>query len=205
MSTRPFVIVCAVDLSEFAPSVIEHALDQAHRHRTVDLHFLTVVETSKHFFSHGQPTSLDLENTDEQLRELVEESLPAFADSSAEVKRKLRFHTRAGAAEDEIVELAHEARADRIVLGRHGARKRRAKMGGIAGKVVEAAPCTVHVVQLGDYEGAREDFEQCIQCMQSREDTGGDVWFCAEHSEGRAPRLMRSVGVSTPTPGWGVF
>ena len=204
-TSRTRVVVCAVDLSEYSLPVIEHALDEAHRLADVDLHFVHVVEHTKTLFAQAGIDSLEVARAEAALQTLVAESLPAFEDANLGAQRKVRFHTRVGIPDEEIVELCHEARADRLVVGRHGARIRRGKMGGIASRVLESAPCTVHVVRLTDYEGADEDRAQCKLCIDTREQSGGEQWFCREHSEGRVPRLMESVGVSSPVPGWGIF
>ncbi len=205
ISSRARVVVCAVDLSEYSLPVIEHALDEAHRLANVDVHVIHVVEQTKRLFAQADIDSLEVTRAETTLRTLVAESLPAFEDENLDAQRKVRFHIRIGKPDEEIVELCHEARADRLVVGRHGARIRRGKMGGIASRVVEASPCTVHVVRMADYEGIDEDLAQCPQCIDTREQSGGDQWFCREHSEGRVPRLMESVGVSSPIPGWGIF
>ncbi len=205
MSSRAITIICAVDFSEFAPSAIEHAFSEAHLYTNVALHFITVLEGTG-VLGRSQPTVAELEETDTKLRSLVEETLPAFADDrGSPATRILRFHTRSGKPNEEIVELAFEARADRIIVGRHGALTRRGKMGSIAVRVVEAAPCTVHVVQLANYNRDQDEFPQCASCVELRESSGGASWFCPEHSEGRSPRLMRSIGITTPISGWGMF
>lgn len=205
MSTRPFSIVCAVDLSEISASVVEHALSEAYRHRQVGLHFMTVIETRKGRFAHDEPSESDLQEAGDKLRALVSESLPAFADARKDLHRSLLFHMRVGKADEEIVELAMEARADRIVVGRHRRHRHRGMLGGISAAVVNTAPCTVEIVQVVDYGQTEEDYDQCSLCVQVREQSGGNRWFCSEHSVGRSPRLTRSVGITTPTPGWGIF
>ena len=205
MSSRAFHIVCGLDLSEYSPAIIEQALDEAHRRPHVTLHFITVLEEGKGVFTSKQPTEAELEDADTRLRFLVAETLPAFADENAERQRLLRFHTRAGTPDTEIVELAFESRAERIIVGRHGAKVRRGTMGSIAARVVEAAPCTVHVVQLTDYEGVEDDYDRCPECAQIREQELEGAWFCKAHLDGRSKRLARSrVGISLPAPGWGV-
>ncbi|MGE3457857.1 MAG: hypothetical protein AB7O24_22275, partial [Kofleriaceae bacterium] len=41
---RRYCMVIALDQSEYAEIVLEHALDQAGRHQSLDLHFTTVIE-----------------------------------------------------------------------------------------------------------------------------------------------------------------
>lgn len=204
MSSRPYSLVCAVDLSESSSAVIAHALSEAHRHREVSVQFLTVCETKKGRFSKTDPMLSDLEEADKKLRALVRDSLPAFADSE-ESKRTLRFHARAGKADEQILELAQEARADRIVVGHHSNERHSKSPGGIAAAVVNAAPCTVEIVQVPNYSAPEHNYERCAECVRVRESSGGNQWFCKEHSDGRTPRLSGSVGITSPTPGWGIF
>src|SRR5690349_14478159 len=46
--TRRYRIVVGVDLTEYSHIVIEHALDQAARHQSPELHFVHVQESRKH-------------------------------------------------------------------------------------------------------------------------------------------------------------
>lgn len=205
MSNRAFSLVCAVDLSEISPAVIEHALSEAHRHPDVSMHFLTVCERQKGRFLKKDPVLADLQEADKKLRALVYESLPTFTDASDDTKRQLRFHTRTGKADEQILELALEARADRVIMGRHSNESRRRPMGGISAAVVKAAVCTVEIVQPPNYEVVEDEDEACAECVLVRERSGGERWFCEEHSDGRVPRLSRSVGKTSPVSGWGIF
>lgn len=205
MSNRAFSLVCAVDLSEISPAVIEHALSESHRHRDVSMHFLTVCEPQKGRFLKKAPEVADIEEADKKLRALVRESLPTFADASEGSKRQLRFHTRCGKAEEQILELALESRADRVILGRHSNEKHRRTMGGISAAVVNEAVCTVEVVQIPNYGVVEEDYETCAECVLVRERSGGERWFCEEHSDGREPRLSGNLGITSPVSGWGIF
>lgn len=205
MSTRSFSLVCAVDLSEMSPAVILHALSEAHRHDNVRLHFLTTVEKSKGRFKSVEPAPGDLEKANQDLVALVQESLPAFVEEGGTATRTLHFHTRLGKADEQILELALEARADRIIVGRHSLDHHQKKLGGISAAVVNRAPCTVEVVQIVDYGPSDDEMEQCEECVKVRESSGGERWFCKEHSDGRMPRLSGSVGITSHTPGWGIF
>jgi nucleotide-binding universal stress UspA family protein len=205
MPTRAFSLVCAVDLSEMSSAIIEHALSEAQRRSDVSMHFLTVCEPRKGRFTKTDPVQSDLEEADKKIRELVRESLPTFAVGGDQAKRQVRFHTRTGKAAEQILELALEARADRVIVGRHSNERHRRPIGGVTAAVVNAASCTVEVVQIPSYGEVKEDYEQCHECVKVRERSGGNKWFCAEHNDGRAPRLSGSVGVSSPISGWGIF
>jgi nucleotide-binding universal stress UspA family protein len=205
MPNRPFTIVCAVDLSENSPAVIEHALSESLRHRDVSMHFLTVCEPKKGRFLKKEPVLADIEEADQKLRALVRESLPTFDNTEDDTKRQLIFHTRSGRADDQILELALEARADRVVIGRHSNERHLRTLGGIAATVVNTAVCTVEVVQIPNYGVIEEDYETCAECVLVRERSGGEQWFCGEHNEGREPRLSGNLGVTSPVTGWGIF
>ena len=205
MSNRPFSLVCAVDLSENSSAVIEHALSESRRHRDVSMHFLTVCESKKGRFLKKDPELADMEAADQKLRALVRESLPTFDKTEEDTKRQLRFHTRCGRADDQILELALEARADRVVIGRHGNERHLRTLGGISAAVVNAAVCTVEVVQVADYGVIEEDYDNCPECVLVREVSGGERWFCEVHSDGREPRLSGNLGVTSPVTGWGIF
>jgi hypothetical protein len=63
----------------------------------------------------------------------------------------------------------------------------------------------VEIVRTADYGEIENNYEQCAECVTVRERSGGSRWFCEEHSDGRMPRLSGSVGITSPTPGWGLF
>src|SRR5689334_23019742 len=98
-------IVVALDLSEYSEIVLEHALDQASRHQSVDLHFLAVTD---------QVTKAD--DLKRRLGNLVLEGLDGF-DSS---EWRARLHVRVGRPGEEIAALAAELSAHLIVVGRFG-------------------------------------------------------------------------------------
>ena len=188
--------------------VIEHALAEAHRLPWVGLHFITVVEPSKGRFTTKEPSDEDLQSADASLRQMVGEILPTFSSDEPDSKRSLRFHTRTGKADEQIIELAMEARADLLVIGSHSKGKKTAHrkvLGGISAAVVNQAPCTVEVVRIADYEGTDEDYAACPACVAVRASSHGNQWFCPEHSDGRVPRLSGRVGLSSPVSGWGIF
>lgn len=184
--------------------VVEHALSQTNHHRDLSLHFLTVCEPQKGRFLKKDPVLDDLQEADRKLRALVRENLPTFVNALEDSKRQLRFHTRSGKADEQILELALEARADRVIIGRHSNENHR-RMGGISAAVVNAAVCTVEVVQIANYGAIEEDYATCSECVLVREKSGGERWFCNEHNDGRAPRLSGSVGKTSAVSGWGMF
>jgi nucleotide-binding universal stress UspA family protein len=196
--SRPFTIVCGVDLSESSNLVIERALAEGSRHPHVAIHFCTVIEP-------GELSDDEVKQVGESLRSLVGECLPAFSDESTMSNRRLRFHVRSGRPEEQLLELAFEARTDLVVVGGHSAAKRYEKRFRIGEFMTSAAHCTVYVVRVADYDEVSEDYASCSACVRTREESDGNRWFCEKHSSGRIPRLTDHIGITTPTPGWGIF
>ncbi len=157
-------IVVALDRSEYAEIVLEHALDQAARHEHPDLHFVTVVSDEKH-----------LAETKEQLAELVLEGLDAFRDHGPDWHARL--HVRAGKPAREIVALAQDVNADLLIVGRFGTHGGR--LGSTAIQVLGLATCPTLAVSLVD-----RPVEQphCLKCVDIRAESDGEIWFCPNHS-----------------------
>ncbi|HEU0035805.1 MAG TPA: universal stress protein [Kofleriaceae bacterium] len=168
---RRFPIVIALDRSEYAEIVLEHALDQAKRHDAPDLHIITVVEDPK----------LDLEPIKAWLGRLVLEGLDTFRDGQD--SWRTRIHVRCGRPAEEITNLAAEISADLIVVGRYGMHHPKRSL---AMTVIEQATCPTLVVGLTDHE--IEIQPQCRECMKLREESDGERWFCDAHA---APGRMR--------------
>jgi nucleotide-binding universal stress UspA family protein len=177
---RYFRIVIALDLSQYAEVVLEHALDQAARHDTVDLHFLVVVDNDR-----------DLEQCKEKLATLV---MPAL-DDLRRVSWRARLHVRRGKAWEQIAELAAEVSAHLVVIGRFGVHHRRRRIGAVASRVIDLVTCPTLVVGLLDHE--LETQEQCPDCVAVREQTQGEQLFCARHASDRT-----ISGLLGPTSVW---
>lgn len=170
-ATRRHLIVIALDDSEYAPIVVEHALDQAVRHAAVDLHFVTVVRRERDVDAAGQRLS-------RQVLEGVEYVRGATGDV------RLRLHVRTGDTVDEIARLAGELDADLLVCGRFYAHGRRRSA---ATALVDVAPCPTLVVGLTEHT---VETEQCADCAAVRVATDAEVWFCDVHRGD--PRLHSS-------------
>jgi len=167
---RRYRIVAALDLSEYAEIVLEHALDQAARHDAPFLHFLAVEE-------HAKEPSDELK---QRLTQLVVGQIDTFRDDKRDWRARL--HVRAGRPAEQIAELAGEVQADLLVVGRFGVHqgKKRRRIGSVADAVLELAPCPTLIVQLTQHEVEAE--RACPACAEIRERTDGESWFCAEHS-----------------------
>jgi nucleotide-binding universal stress UspA family protein len=162
-----FRIVVALDLSEYAEIVLEYALDQAARHSTPDLHFLTVVHDDK---------DQTVEDAKTKLARIVLEGLE---NVSQRTDWRARLHVRAGRAHEEIVALAGEIDAHLVVIGRFGVRRGLRRLGSVAHRVIENAHCPVLAVNLVVRE--IESQPQCPDCVRVRAETEGERWFCDAH------------------------
>lgn len=159
--TRRYRIVVALDLSEYAEVVLEHALDLAARHAAPELHFLTVVPG-------GTTDLVDVKN---RLADLVLDGLGNVGDRAA--GWHARLHVRAGKPAEEIVALASDVDADLIALGRFGVHR------AIARRVLDDAPCPVLAIKMID---RAPEQPQCAACVQVRADSDGERWFCDQHA-----------------------
>jgi nucleotide-binding universal stress UspA family protein len=164
MTPTRFCIVVALDDSEYAEIVLEHAIDQAARHDAVDFHAIAVVDDE------DRATGVK-----QRLAELVTQALDMLHGTW-----RAHLHVRAGKPANEIPNLAADVRADLIVVGRFGLHHPKKPLGSIATAVIEAAPCPTLVVGLVDR--SPDARPQCAKCAAVREATDGERWFCDAHS-----------------------
>jgi nucleotide-binding universal stress UspA family protein len=159
-------IVVAIDLSEYAEVVLEHALDQAARHDQSELHFVTVV-----------PDARLMAVTKKRLADIVRDGLDVFRDGH--VDWRARMHVRVGKPAEEIVALADDVEADLIVVGRFSQHRRR--VGSTAQRVLDLASSpTLAINQLGK---SVAEHAQCPDCARVRSSSDGEVWFCDRHRD----------------------
>jgi nucleotide-binding universal stress UspA family protein len=185
MQREHYRVVVALDLSEYAEIVLEHALDQAARHPSPDLHFVHVIE-------HDGDELADA--AQEVLGKLVLQGLETFGRQGHDWHARL--HIRGGKPHEEIVALAAEVDADLVVVGRFGATRRLGTLGSVAHRVIENAPCATLTVTLVDRE---IEVPQCPDCVKVRKDSDGERWFCAQH---RAPDRVTLATTFLPSTTW---
>lgn len=159
-----------INLSEYADIVIEHALDQAARHDTPELHFLTVREKRT-------PSSDELKQA---LWDRVYPELQTFNQYGTDWRARL--HVRRGKPETEIAELAAEIRADLIVIGQFGLHNPRTGDKNLPNRVLQQAVCPTLVVGLPE---EADTTPQCPLCYAVRDQTDGERWFCPQHAGDR--------------------
>ena len=176
-------MVIALDGSEYAEIVLEHALDQASRHDCPDLHILRVVDDAPH-----------VDEVKQWLAATVLEGLETFRGDRP--GWRTRLHVRVGRPVDEIVDLANEIAADLVVIGRYGNHWLRRS---VADKVVAAATCPTLVVGLTQHGVEAEP--QCPACVAVREASDGERWFCADHTADERIRLSALVPSTTMAHG----
>ncbi len=129
-------IVVAIDLAEYSAIVLEHAIEQASRYPACDVHVLHVLEHA----------SSDVDEAKLALGALV---LPEL-DGLNTTDWCLQLHVRSGKAPEEIANLAAEQRAHLLVIGRFGVHHPHRRIGLVAGRVIDIAPCPTLVVGLTD-------------------------------------------------------
>ena len=187
-----FRIVVALDLSEYAEIVLEHALDQAARHSAPDLHFVHVVDNDR---------DETIEAAKMKLARLVFDGLDNIGRGP---DWRARLHLRAGKPHEEIVALAGDLDAHLVVCGRFGARGTLRQLGSVAHRVLENAHCPVLTVSLVDRHV--ESVEQCPACVAVRAESDGEQWFCVAHSAPDRETLgTTSLSTTLPRVGGGLM
>ena len=179
-SQRRYRIVVGLDGSEYAPMVLEHALDQAARHDAADLHLVMVINNTA-----------DADRTKRWLAQTALEGLDAFSEHKGEWRTRL--HVRVGKTDEELAVLAAEVEADLLVIGNYGVHPARKP---IAARVIENAPCPTLVVGLAGHEV--DAMPQCPDCMTVREATEGERWFCEAHTSDVELRMSTLLPISSP-------
>ena len=177
-------IVIALDLTDYAEIVLEHALDQAARQDAPDLHFVSVV---------GDDTQLD-----DAKRKLAALALPAL-DGLPTTEWHAHLHVRCGAGPEEIANLAAEIRAHLLVIGRFGTHHPHRKIGNTAARIIELATCPTLVIGFGDQAG--DVVAQCPRCVEVRASSEGERWFCSAHVAPNGIQLSARVPRGSTTTG----
>jgi nucleotide-binding universal stress UspA family protein len=178
---RRYRIVAALDGSQYAEIVLEHALDQAARHDNPDLHLVTIVDDEA-----------AVDATKRWLAQTVLQGLDAFSGHRG--TWRTRLHVRAGKAEAEIANLAAEVDADLLVIGNYGVHPQRKP---IASAIVERTTCATLVVGLTGHVVEAEP--QCPACVEAREHSDGERWFCDAHTSDRELRLSTLISHTSPS------
>lgn len=167
---RRFLIAAAIDRTEYAEIVLEHAIDQAARHERCDLHFIRVVADKA-----SAATACD------ELVTIVKQGLGNVDAKSVDWRSWVHVLT---AEPWEIAELAADLSVDLLVIGRFGV------TGAVAESILEHAPCPTLVVNLKN--AVIEAHRQCEDCVAVRARTNGEQLFCERHAAN--PQRIGSIG-----------
>jgi nucleotide-binding universal stress UspA family protein len=174
MGTRRYRIVVALDGSEYSEIVLENAFDQAARHESSDLHLISVAADA---------------STDYTKRWLARTALEGLDSFSAHRGSwRTRLHVCAGKAEEEIANLVNDIDADMLVIGNYGIHPDRKP---IVARIIERVSCATLVVGLTGH--AVEAHPQCPACVDVREASDGERWFCEAHVSDRGLHLSTLV------------
>jgi nucleotide-binding universal stress UspA family protein len=178
MSTQPntpITVLAAIDYSETATLVVQHAAAMAREKHAQELHFL-----------HVRPTARDTTDEDAYRRELEDWLAPRLVGpDGVDDGVKVVAHEAFGNPAKVIVEMASDLLASAIVVGTHGRQGvQRMVMGSVAEAVVRRAGCTVSVVRPMMHHHAAPSIEPpCPSCVETRTRTGGSEYWCAQHTE----------------------
>ncbi len=186
-SAHRFRIVAALDRSEYAEIVLEHAIDQAMRHDRPDLHFVSVVDANE-----------DAGPVKEWMATLVLQGLENIGPRSPDWRSRL--HVVAGIAADEITTLSADLGADLLVVGRFGVHER---SGSTADAIVAKATCPTLVVGLSSR--SVDVVPQCPACVEVREESDGERLFCPAHTDHRRLHLSSMLDTTVLTRGGSVW
>jgi nucleotide-binding universal stress UspA family protein len=164
-------ILVAVEPTEYAEIVLEHALDEAVRAGSADLHFVTIVDTDD-----------KIATTRSWLDAAVRDALDEFDLPS----QFFTLHVWRGQPTQSIAALADELQADLVVIGRFS-------VPSVSDALVAITERPVLVVGI---DGPVLE-PQCPACRAVRAASGGEHLFCDAHSGGRLPELSTRLPPAT--------
>lgn len=138
-------ILCAVDFSDYSPSVAAYAQSLAKCMSAEVLVLYVAPSLNQYVGFHVPPSSI--ENFVGEIVTGAETSMETFIkENFSDVPVKGRVAT--GYAAEEILEIAHEEGVDLIVIGTHGRKGiDRILFGSVAEKVVKSASCPVLTIR----------------------------------------------------------
>jgi nucleotide-binding universal stress UspA family protein len=164
-------ILTAIDRSEYAEIVLEHAFDQASRAGPVELHFVTLVNDDG-----------DIEAARAWLAASVREGLATFAVSPTSVE----LHVHRGRPTPSIGALASELQPDLLVIGQF-------HVPSESDSILDLVECPVLVVGVDGHVLE----PQCPACRAVRKATNAEQLFCLRHHSDRTTNLSSRLPPST--------
>ncbi|HEU0031884.1 MAG TPA: universal stress protein [Kofleriaceae bacterium] len=164
-------ILTALDRSEYAEIVLEHAIDQAARHPGAELHFAIVIDDDRQ----EAEARAWLDAT-------VREGLETFGMATSPAT----LHVRRGLPAATVAALATELAADLLVIGRF-------EVPSASDIITQIADCPMLVVGI---DGPVLE-PQCPDCAEVRRASDGEQLFCERHHSERMPGLVTRLPPST--------
>ncbi len=196
--THANTILAAVDLDVGTSRVLQAAIEQCVATPGARLAVIVVDDLSRLPVSPLMPV-LPERVAPEVAKARIVEALQAFERENAGVQLPpTEVHVVMGSPAEEIVWLAANLDASRVVIGSHGRRGlRRLLVGSVAERVVRLAGCPVFVVReiAHDPSAKVPEIEPlCDACAAARESTKGSKLWCERHADRHLKLHVYSYG-----------
>lgn len=198
----PYVVVVGIDFSPASGYAVREGLRLAREHDESELHVVHVVEAEPRHVNRGtriERLNTTLEEVPDEVRRYVGEQGHL---SELELTRlPVGIHVRVGSPRHELLQLTADVGADLLVVGTHGKSKlQQFFVGSVSQSVVQDAYCPVLVARPVDYAtSTRSETSSiappCPACVEERRASGGERWWCEEHSKPRKTHYYSSTEV----------
>lgn len=202
MQWTPFVVVAAVDFSAASGHAVRHALQLARQYQDSEVHMVHVVEKDPNAVSSTtriEKLDATLDQAPEKVREFVAEQ-GHLSDPDLD-GTPVGVHVRIGDPVEELLQLTADVAADLLIVGNHGkSGLQRFFLGSVSEKVARLAHCPVLVARPIDYSGIEttetvEVERPCPKCIETRRESEGATWWCADHARPREAHYYSSTSV----------
>lgn len=188
----PLPVVVGIDFSDASDLALKQAFAMVNATPRAEPHVVYVGTAYGPMIRLETPDgveSLSVEDASERVRRHVEGIVDAFRRERETFFERVVTHVRVGSPAREIAQLAADLDADLVVVGTHGRRGvRQLLLGSVAEGVMHLAKCPVLIVRAKDHFATTSaDVPQieppCPVCVLTRQETGGERMWCAQHSE----------------------
>jgi nucleotide-binding universal stress UspA family protein len=199
-ANEPYVIVVAVDYSESGDLALERALELGLEKQPANVHVINVLPVARTGSAQDASATTwagslpSITEAAEELRSYLELRIAAFRSKHAgedlTFLGALRAHQRVDIPSQEIAQLAADVEADIVVVGTHSRRGiARVMLGSVAEATVRLAPCPVLVVRPKALPAPVPAIQPpCPRCVEARKASGGQQFWCEQHSERHGQR-----------------
>jgi nucleotide-binding universal stress UspA family protein len=185
---KPFVMLVALDTSEYATKVLQTAVKLGKNMKKVQIHVIHVLEQIPVISPVLAPTGVmpDGEKLMAQVRNFLEQKMD---EVTVEDDVPMMGHIRVGIPWRETVQLASDLGADLLMIGTHDySTFERILLGSVAELLVRKSPCPVYVVREKSAKPNKkiEIEPPCPKCVEAREQSNGRELWCQQHSQHHA-------------------